>query len=191
MSLPNDIKIQPRSKAGKGVSRALRRQQRIPAIIYGGNEENLMITVDPRDIIKGLDYAGFYTKVFNLVGEKKTHRAICKTVQFHVVTDQPIHVDFMRVHKDTKLHLNIPIHFVNETASPGLKQGGILNIVHHSLPVVCRADDIPESITIDLTGLEVGASIQLNKVTLPKGVVPANAERDNTLATIVAASSKG
>lgn len=186
---PMSMNIKERTQSGKGASRALRREKRIPGIIYGGKGDNVQISLDPRDIIKGLDHSGFYTTIFNLTGGAVEHRVICKAVQFHVVTDMPIHVDFMRVDKNTKLTLNIPISFINETASPGLKQGGILNVVHHTLAVTCLADSIPEAITIDLTGMEVGTSIQLNKIKLPTGVVPVNAARDNTLATIVAQSA--
>jgi large subunit ribosomal protein L25 len=185
------LTIHAREKAGKSAARGLRNQGMIPGILYGGKEPNVLLSLDPRDILKGLDHTSFYTTVFKFEVNGKKEQALCKEVQFHPVTDQPIHVDFYRVLKDTKLRIKVPVVMTHESASPGLKQGGILNIVHHSLEVLCSAENIPEAITVDLTGLEIGASVQLSQMQLPKGVIPAHPERDNTIATIVAPSAKG
>ena len=142
--------------------------------------------VDPRDVEKGLHQSGFYSRIFELdVGDKK-EQALVREVQFHPVTDRPVHMDFLRVRKDSKIHVAVPVHFLNENQCPGLKQGGILNIVLHDLDVTCAVGSIPAELTVDLTGLEIGAIIHTDVLQLPKGVVISHPDRDNTLATIVA-----
>lgn len=184
------LNIHARDKSGKRAARGLRYQGMIPGVLYGGKDSNVLLSVDPREILKGLDHTSFYTTIFEFSLNDKKERALCKAVQFHPVTDQPIHVDFYRVTNATKLRIKVPVTFINELASPGLKQGGVLNIVRHSLEVLCSADSIPEAVVVDLTGLEIGASVQLVQIGLPTGVTAAHAERDNTLATIVAPSAK-
>lgn len=186
MSTVEVFKVQIRPQTGGGASRLLRRSGMIPAILYGGEKENISLMVDPRDVEKGLHQSGFYSRIFELdVGDKK-EQALVREVQFHPVTDRPVHMDFLRVRKDSKIHVAVPVHFLNENQCPGLKQGGILNIVLYDLDVTCAAGSIPAELTVDLTGLEIGAIIHTDVLQLPKGVVISHPDRDNTLATIVA-----
>ena len=176
-------------RAGKGASRALRREGRVPAVIYGGNDEVLSIHVEAKELVRQLGTGHFFSSVVEVeVGGAKL-RTLPKDVAFHPVSDRPLHVDFLRLAKDAKVHVNVPVHFVNEAASPGLKRGGVLNIVRHELELVCDADLIPEEIQIDVTGLDVGDSIHISHVTLPAGSLSAITDRDFTIATIVAPSA--
>jgi large subunit ribosomal protein L25 len=176
-------------RAGKGASRALRREGRVPAVIYGGNEEVLAIHVEQKELVRQLGTGHFLSSVVEVeVGGKKL-RTLPKDVAFHPVSDRPLHVDFLRLAKDAKVHVNVPVHFANEAASPGLKRGGVLNVVRHELDLVCDADSIPEEISIDVTGLDVGDSIHISHVKLPAGTASAISDRDFTIATIVAPSA--
>lgn len=185
MTTTSTMRIQLRSGVGKGYSRALRRQGMIPGILYGGGKDNVNLAVDPRDVLKGLHHRGFYTHVFEFDLNGRKERALCKAVQLHPVTDQPLHIDFMRVSKDAKIHVGVPIQFIHEADCPGIKHGGVLNIVVHSLEVICTADNIPDHLTVDLQGLGIGDTIHLDALHFPEGVVPAHPERDQTIATIV------
>lgn len=190
MSDIGSIRVQPREKVGGGASRDLRRRGFIPGILYGEGQDNTPLEIQPIDIEKGLQNPAFYTTIFELKVGSKVEKALARDVQFDPVTDVPLHVDFLRVSKDTKVNVHIPVIFTNEEASPGLKRGGILNIVLHTLEVSCSADHIPENITIDLTGLQIGDSVHTEATPLPKGVEVTHLERDNTLATIVAPTLK-
>jgi ribosomal protein L25, Ctc-form len=161
----------------------------VPGVIYGANKDNVHLAVDPRDIAKGLNTSGFYSKIYELNINGKVERALVREIQFHPVTDRPIHIDFMRISKGAKIHLNIPVTFKNENLCPGIKQGGVLNVVLHSLEVTCDVDSIPEHIEVDLKDLHAGESIHTNQIKLGAGVVVTHPERDNTLATIIAPSS--
>lgn len=180
------FRLTVRDEMGGSASNILREQGLIPAILYGAGKENVMLTVDIRDVEKGLHNTGFFTTVYELnVGGKK-ERAMVRDVQFHPVKDRPIHMDFMRVSKGAKISVKVPIVFKNELESPGIKRGGVLNVVLHSIDLTCEIDSIPEHIEIDLTGLEVGDSIHTEQVKFAQGVVVTHPERDVTLATIVA-----
>lgn len=183
------LPAETRERAGKGASRALRREGRIPAVIYGGNEEPLGIHVEEKELRRQLGTGHFFNSVVELQVGGKTLRTLPKDVAFHPVTDRPLHADFLRLAKDAKVHVNVPVHFANEDASPGLKRGGVLNIVRHELELVCAPDSIPEEISIDVTGLEVGDSIHISHVKLPAGAASAITDRDFTIATIVAPSA--
>jgi large subunit ribosomal protein L25 len=183
------FRIQTREKLGGGASRALRREAMVPGVIYGANKDNVHLAVDPRDIAKGLNTSGFYSKIYELNINGKVERALVREIQFHPVTDRPIHIDFMRISKGAKIHLSIPVTFKNENLCPGIKQGGVLNVVLHSLEVTCDVDNIPEHIEVDLKDLHAGESIHTNQIKLGAGVVVTHPERDNTLATIIAPSS--
>lgn len=186
MSIVEAFRVQIRPQTGGGASRSLRRSGMIPAILYGGEKENVSLMVDPRDVEKGLHQSGFYTKIFELEVGSKKEQVLVRDIQFHPVTDRPVHMDFLRVNKDSKIHVAVPLHFLNENKCPGLKQGGILNIVLHSLDVTCTAGSIPTELTIDLTDMEIGTIIHTSALQLPKGVSISYPDRDNTLATIVA-----
>ncbi|MFM5918146.1 MAG: 50S ribosomal protein L25/general stress protein Ctc [Novosphingobium sp.] len=188
MSDTLNLPAETRERAGKGASRALRRDGRVPAVVYGGKEEPLAIHVEEKLLVKQLGTGHFLNSIVEIeVGGKKV-RTLPKDVAFHPVTDRPLHADFLRLSKDATVHVNVPVVFANEEASPGLKRGGVLNIVRHELELVCEADKIPDDIQIDVTGLDVGDSIHISHVTLPKGSASAITDRDFTIATIVAPS---
>jgi large subunit ribosomal protein L25 len=182
------LPAETRDRAGKGASRALRREGRVPAVIYGGKEEPLAIHVEEKLLRKQLGTGHFFNSVVDVEVGGKTVRALPKDVAFHPVTDRPLHVDFLRLSKDAKVHVNVPVVFANEEASPGLKRGGVLNIVRHELELVCASDKIPEDITIDVAGFDLGDSIHISHVKLPAGAESAISDRDFTIATIIAPS---
>jgi large subunit ribosomal protein L25 len=182
------LPAETRERAGKGASRALRREGRVPAVVYGNNEEPLSIHVEAKELIRQLGTGHFFNSLVEIVVNGKTVRTLPKDVAFHPVNDRPLHADFLRISKDHKVHVNVPVHFANEAASPGLKRGGVLNIVRHELDLVCDPELIPDEISIDVTGLEIGASIHISHVTLPAGSASAITDRDFTIATIVAPS---
>ncbi|GGC20297.1 50S ribosomal protein L25 [Novosphingobium marinum] len=183
------LPAEARERAGKGASRALRRDGRVPAVVYGNNEDPLTIHVEEKELRRQLGTGHFMNSIVMVeVGGKKV-RTLPKDVAFHPVNDRPLHVDFLRLSKDAKVEVAIPVHFANEEKSPGLKRGGVLNVVRHELELVCEADKIPEEITIDVTGLEVGDSIHISSVSLPEGSESAITDRDFTIATIVAPSA--
>lgn len=182
------LPAETREQAGKGASRALRREGRVPAVVYGGKEDPVAIHVEEKLLIKQLGTGHFFNSIVEVeVGGKKL-RTLPKDVAFHPVTDRPLHVDFLRLSANSTVHVEVPVLFINEAASPGLKRGAVLNIVRHELELICEADKIPEDIQIDVTGLDVGASIHISHVTLPAGSKSAITDRDFTIATIVAPS---
>ena len=184
------LSAETRERAGKGASRAIRRDGRVPAVIYGQKQEALTIHVESKALVKMLSTGHFMNSVVMIdTGNGKPIRTLPKDVQFHPVNDRPLHVDFLRISEHTKVHVNVPVHFTDEEASPGIKRGGVLNIVIHDLELVCDAAEIPSEISISLSGLEVGDSIHISSVTLPRGAQPADTEHDFTLATIVAPSA--
>lgn len=183
------LSAEARERAGKGASRALRQQGRVPAVIYGNNEEPVGVHVEEKALMKLLHTGHFMNSVVMVEAGGKAARTLPKDVQFHPVSGRPLHVDFLRIAKNAKVHVNVPVHFTNEEASPGLKRGGVLNIVRHELELICDASHLPDDITIDLAGYEVGDSIHISSVTLPKDAVSAIEDRDFTIATIVAPSA--
>jgi len=188
MSDTHTLPAETRDRAGKGASRALRREGRVPAVVYGNKEEPLAIHVEEKELRRQLGTGHFFNSVVEILVDGKTVRTLPKDVAFHPVTDRPLHADFLRISKDAKVHVEVPVMFINEAASPGLKRGGVLNIVRHELELVCEADKIPDDIQIDVTGLEIGASIHISHVALPAGSASAITDRDFTIATIVAPS---
>lgn len=189
MSETLTLPAEARERAGKGASRALRRDGRTPAVIYGGKEEPTLIHVEQKELVRQLMTGHFMNSIVNIEIGGKTVRTLPKDVAFHPVTDRPTHVDFLRLTGDSKVEVAVPVVFINEEASPGLKKGGVLNIVRHELELVCASDSIPEEILIDVTGRDVGESIHISDVTLPKGVTSAITDRDFTIATLVAPSA--
>jgi len=178
-----------RERAGKGASRALRREGRVPAVIYGGKEEPTTIHLEEKELVKNLMTGHFMNSIVMIDADGDTFRTIPKDVALDPVKDRPIHVDFLRLAKGAKIVVEIPVVFVNQEDSPGLKKGGVLNVVRHELELDCEADKIPGEIEIDVTGLEVGDSIHISSVTLPDGAESAITDRDYTIATIVAPSA--
>jgi large subunit ribosomal protein L25 len=177
-----------RERAGKGASRALRNAGRVPAVIYGGNSEPTTIHVEEKALVKALMTGHFFNSVIEVSVDGKGTTTLAKDVAFHPVTDRPLHVDFFRVSKDTKVTVEVPVVFVNEGASPGLKRGGVLNIVRHEVELACDASHIPEELTIDMAGYDVGDSVHISAVKLPAGATPTITDRDFTIATVVAPS---
>ena len=189
MSEQLTLPAEARDRAGKGASRALRRDGRVPAVVYGEKKEPLSIHVEEKQLSKMLHTGRFMNSVVMVDIGGKAHRTLPKAVDFHPVTSRPIHVDFLRIGEHTTVHVNVPIVFTDEEESRGIKRGGVLNIVRHDLELVCDAAEIPDDITISLKGFDVGDSIHISAVTLPKGVTPAITDRDFTIATIVAPSA--
>lgn len=184
------IAAQPRERAGKGAARATRRAGRVPAVIYGEKQAPELIDLDPKELWMQIQKAGqsFFTRVFDVQVSGKTIRTLPRDVQLHPVTDKPEHVDFMRVGEHTRIRVSIPVEFVNKDKSPGLKRGGVLNVVRHAIEVYCTVDHIPQIITVDLDGLDIGDSVHISKVKLPEGVKPTITTRDFTVAAVAAPS---
>ncbi len=188
MSETLTLPAEARERAGKGASRALRREGRTPAVIYGGKEEPTMIHVEQKELVRQLGTGHFMNSIVIIEIGGKSVRTLPKDVAFHPVTDRPTHVDFLRLTGDSKVEVSVPVVFINEEDSPGLKKGGVLNIVRHELELLCPNADIPDEIQIDVTGREIGDSIHISNVTLPKGVTSVITDRDFTIATVIAPS---
>jgi large subunit ribosomal protein L25 len=189
MSEQLTLPAEARDRAGKGASRALRRQGRVPAVVYGQKSEPLSIHVEEKLLSKMLSTGHFMNSVIMIDVAGKPTRTLPKAVDFHPVSSRPVHVDFLRISEHTKVHVNVPVRFDNEEASPGLKRGGVLNVVQHELELICDAASIPEEIHISLAGLEIGDSLHISQVQLPGGATPAITDRDFTVATVVAPSA--
>ncbi len=179
------LSAETREQVGKGASRELRRNGRVPAVIYGNKQDPKGIHVEERELVRLLMTGHFFNSVVMINGE----RTLPKDVAFDPVSDRPVHADFLRISEHAKVHVNVPIVFTDEEAAPGIKRGGVLNIVRHELELVVDAAEIPDQITISLKGLEVGDSVHISAVTLPKGATPAITDRDFTIATVVAPSA--
>jgi len=183
-----ELKAQARSGVGKGAARALRREGLIPAVIYGDKKAPLPISISYNEAMKAIYAGGFLSHIMTVdVGGEK-HRVIPRDYQLDPVKDKALHVDFLRVGKGTKLNVQVHVNFINEDASPGIKRGGVLNIVHHTLDLTVDADNIPEAIEVDLTGMDVGDSVHISSIKLPAGATDHSHEEDVTIATIVAPS---
>ena len=189
MSEALTLPAEARERAGKGASRHLRREGRVPAVIYGGKEEPQMIHVEAKELIRLLGTGHFMNSIVTLDVGGKSVRTLPKDIALNPVTDRPEHVDFLRLAKNAKVEVAVPVVFVNEEASPGLKKGGVLNIVRHELELVCDAEKIPGEIEIDVTGKDVGDSIHISEVALPQGAESAITDRYFTIARLVAPSA--
>ncbi len=170
----------------KGAARATRRAGRVPAVIYGNKEASVLISIDPLDLLQQLRGPGFFARVYEIEIGGKKHRVLARDLQVDPVTDRPIHVDFMRFSEATRLNIDVQVVFENHEESPGLKRGGVLNVVRHTVEMRCKPDSIPESITVDLTGLDIGDSVHISAIEVPEDVELAVADRDFTVATIAA-----
>ena len=181
-----ELKAETRERVGKGSSRELRRNGLIPAVIYGDKQAPVSIALSTKEVTMKIHAGGFMTTVavIDVNGEKI--RVLPKDYQLDPVRDFTMHVDFLRVSKDSQVTVEVPVHFENEEKSPGLKAGGVLNIVRHEVELNVSANDIPEFLSVDLSGLKVGDAIHISDIKLPKGATPAIADRDFTVATIVA-----
>ncbi|AXV15874.1 50S ribosomal protein L25 [Neorhizobium sp. SOG26] len=180
-----ELKAEARERVGKGSSRELRRNGMIPAVIYGDKQAPLSIALSTNEVTKRIHAGGFMTTIATIdVGGQKI-QVLPKDYQLDPVRDFTMHVDFLRVSGNTEVTVDVPVHFENEDKS-AIKQGGVLNVVRHTVEFICPANQIPEFITVDLSGAKVGDSIHISAVKLPKGVRPVITDRDFTIATIVA-----
>ncbi|MGY4397814.1 large subunit ribosomal protein L25 [Sphingomonas sp. UYAg733] len=186
MSEQLTLAAETREQVGKGASRSLRREGRVPAVIYGNKQEPLSIHVEEKALMRLLMTGHFMNSVVMVDAGGKTIRTLPKDVAFDAVSDRPVHVDFLRIGAHTTVHVNVPVVFTDEEDAPGIKKGnGVLNVVKHELELVCDAADIPDQITISLAGKEIGDAIHISDIDLPKGVTSAITDRDFTIATIV------
>ncbi len=178
------LKAELRERVGKGSSRELRRNGHIPAVIYGDKQEPVAIAVPYKEIYYKIHGGGFKTTVATIdVGGKKI-QVLPKDYQLDPVSDFPVHVDFLRISAKSVVHVNVPVHFKNEEAAPGIKRGGVLNIVRHDVELIVPANAIPEFIEADLTGLDINDGVHISAIKLPQGATPAIHDRDFTIATI-------
>ncbi len=184
-----ELKATAREGTGKLANRALRAQKLVPGVIYGGGATPANVALEYKIVWQHYQSGHFLSTVYLLDVDGKKERVIPRDVQVDPVRDFPIHVDFLRVTKTSRIDVEVPVHFINEDASPGLKRGGVLNIVRHEIECTCPADAIPENITIDLTGLDIGDSVHISAIALPKGITPTIADRDFTIATIIGAAA--
>ena len=189
MSEQLTLPAEQRERAGKGASRELRRSGRVPAVIYGDKKEPLSVHVEEKLLAKMLSTGHFMNSVVMIDAAGQAHRTLPKDVQFHPVTSRPIHVDFLRIGEHSQVTVNVPVNFTDEEEAPGIKRGGVLNVVRHDLELICDAAEIPDQINISLKGLEIGDSIHISNIDLPKGSKSAIEDRDFTIATVVAPSA--
>ena len=184
-----EIAATARDRVGKGAARALRRERKIPAVIYGDKKPPVPIAIDYKEMMLRLHAGGFLTTVATVNVDGKKTKVIPRDYQLDPVRSFLVHIDFLRIAKGATLTLEIPVNFLNEEDCEGLKRGGVLNVVRHAIELVCPADDIPENIEVDLAGLDIGDSIHISAVSLPEGIEPTITDRDFTIATIAAPAS--
>ena len=189
MAQVQELKVETRAGTGKGPAFQARSKGLIPGVIYGGKGEPENVAVDGRTLERAVEAGHFLTTLFMLdVAGKKT-RVIPREVQLDPVSDRPVHVDFMRLAEGASVRLDIPVHFNGQESSPGLKKGGVLNIVRHSIALLCPAEKIPNTIEVDVAKLDINESIHISALTLPEGVKPVIRGRDFTVCSIVAPTS--
>jgi large subunit ribosomal protein L25 len=184
MAAPLELSASTRDPSGKGGARALRRDGKIPGIVYGGDEPPVAVSLPYREVDRRIHHRGFLTTVFTLDIDGTPIRVIPRDYQLDPVRDFPLHVDFLRITADSVLTVEIPVRFINEEQSPGLKRGGVLNIVRHEIEVTCPAEEIPAEFVCDLAGLDINDSVHISSVKLPDRVLPTIRDRDFTIATI-------
>ena len=180
------LDVTVRDETGTGAAREARRNGLVPGVVYGGDEDPRAVAVKMNEVLKALNSGDFLGSMIELSHEGKKQKVFTKDVQFHPVTDFPMHVDFYRVTNKTIIDVEVPVTFVGEEASPGMKRGGVLNVVRYAIEVSCPAGDIPEGFEADVSALEIGDALNISDITLPKGVKPTITDRDFTIATVVA-----
>jgi len=183
------LSAEVRARAGKGAARATRRAGRIPGIIYGGKEDPMPISLEPRELSRALAKRGFFATLADLSVDGTVQRTLPREVQYHPATDAPLHIDFMRVGATTRVTVTVPVVFVDQELSSGIRRGGILNIVRHGIELVCPVDNIPDHLTVSLDGLDIGDSVHISAVTIPEGCRPTITGRDFTIASIAPSSA--
>ena len=181
-----NLEVVNRKKIGKSNSKNLRNDGKVPAIIYGDKKESNYIFLEYLDIMKEMSKTGFFSTVFNLNINKKKIKVLPREVQTDPLNNKPIHIDFLRVTPESKINISVPIIFINEDESPGLKSGGVLNTVRRDIDLICKIKNIPEKLEANLKDLEVGSVVHMSDIILPEGVLPMIADRDFTIATIAA-----
>ena len=181
-----NIKASKRDKSTTGYTNKLRLDGFIPAILYGGKVANEKISIAKKDVKNFIQSESFLSTVFEIDLNGKKEKVLPRDVAYHVTTNEPIHLDLMRIVSGTKIVIEIPVKFKNNSESPGLKRGGVLNIVRRKVELRCPADNIPEDIIIDLTGTDIGTSIKISSVKLPENVIPVISDRDFVIATVAA-----
>lgn len=179
------LNAEKRERAGKGIARAIRREGKVPAVIYGDKKETVSISLPGNELIREYKRGHMWTSLCDMKVGGESYKVLARDIQFHPVNDQILHVDFLRVTNKTKLTVSIPVHFLNEEESPGMKDGGVLNIVRHEIDLVCSAMNIPDNIEVDIGALEIGDSIHVSDITLPEGTHPSD-EHEFTIAGVVA-----
>ena len=181
-----NLEIISRDKTGKSNCKQLRNMGKVPAVIYGDKKEPAYIAVDYPKIVKELSKTSFFSTVFSLKLNKKAIKVLPREIQTDPLNDKPVHIDFLRVNDESKINISVPIIFINEDKSPGLKGGGVLNTVRRVVDLICKINNIPEKLEADLSNLEVGAVIHMSDIKLQEDVIPQISDRDFTIATIAA-----
>jgi large subunit ribosomal protein L25 len=181
----HSLKAEERATTGTGPARALRRNNMIPAIIYGAGKAEVLFSVSEKEMTMQYHKQGFLSHVFDIEVGKKTYRALPKHIQLHPVTDDIEHIDFIHINENEKIKINVTLHFINEEKCPGIKQGGVLNVARHDLEVYCLPSNIPETIEIDIAEVDLGNSIHVSDIKLPKGV-ETKIDVATTIATVAA-----
>mgnify|MGYP006127470471 CR=1 FL=1 len=181
-----NLDIVSRDKTGKSNCKQLRNMGKIPAVIYGDKKEPTYITVDYPKIVKELSRTSFFSTVFSMKLDKKEIKVLPREIQTDPLNDKPIHIDFLRVNNESKINISVSIDFINENKSPGLKGGGVLNVVRREIDLICKINSIPEKLEADLANLEIGSVIHMSDIKLEENVVPQISDRDFTIATIAA-----
>ena len=184
------LNVEVRDNTGTGGARAARRAGLVPGVLYGGETGPVAVAVKVNEFRKALHSGKLLGHMVTLRHKGEDQSVIAKDIQFHPVNDQPIHFDLYRVAKDQEIRIAVPVHFVNHDLAPGIKRGGTLNVVRHEVELACHADQIPEQLEYDLTGLEIGDTIRMSAIKLPEGVRPAVGDRDFVVATVAGTSAQ-
>lgn len=184
-----ELAAEKRERAGKGIARALRREGQVPAVIYGDSKDPEGIAVSRKELTKMFNTGRLTSTLMDIDLDGKKHRVIARDVQLHPVRDDILHADFLRLGKGSKIAVEVSVNFLNEETCPGLKQGGVLNVVRYTVELNCPADNIPETIELDLAEAQMNDSLHISEVALPEGVEPVISDRDFTIATIAAPAS--
>ena len=182
----NNLKALKREKLTSGSNNKLRANGFVPAILYGGKDPNQNISVSKKELSSIINSDTFLSKVLEIELEGKKEKVIPRDVSYNVISEEPVHIDFMRIVSGKKIILEIPVKFINHPDSPGLKRGGVLNIVRRKVELKCPAESIPDEIVVDLTGADIGTSIKISSVKLPESVMPTITDRDFVVATVAA-----
>jgi large subunit ribosomal protein L25 len=178
------LSVEVRDRTGKGGAREARRRGLVPGVLYGGDRGPVAITLKNNELVKAINSGKFLSQMITIDHKGETQTVLTRDVQFDPVRDFPLHVDLQRVDEDSVIAVDVPVHFLNDEKSPGIKRGGVLNVVRHTIEVYCPAGSIPEAIEIDIAHMNIGESLHISQVTLPAGVTPTITDRDFTIATM-------